>query len=320
MIRLSNLTPINLLEEKNKFFSDNSYNPQFVYADPIEAVELAEYGIPDSTHVEQAKEIIKKAYFGRNQRDLIMMEGPIIPHKVVTDKINSFLALHNLESRFNVVWSSSFISRATVTSDTIKLRSTAEFRKEGLIGMIYHEIGTHVIRRVNYELQPWYKKKKQYGFESYLQTEEGLAAMHSLSARTFKSAVTIALKYLSTDFAQTHSFAELWDFVGKYVEDPEARWLITLRQKRGLQDTSQPGGYTKDMVYFEGAHIVAKWLDKHNYDCTKLYYGKMSVNDVEKAAELNPTFQPLLPSFFVTNKEKYAQAMREVATENYFLD
>jgi hypothetical protein len=186
--------------------------------------------------------------------------------------------------------------------------------------MIYHEIGTHVLRRVNYEVQPWYKKKSKYGFSSYLETEEGLAALHSLSARTFKSAVTIALKYVATDYAQSHSFAELWQYIGKYYDDPEARWLITLRQKRGLQDTAQPGGYTKDMVYFKGAHIVAKWLHEHNYDCSSLYYGKLDISDIEKAIELNPTFQPLLPSFFVTDKEKYAQTMQEVAKENYFLD
>lgn len=319
MIRLSNLNPINLLEEKAKFFSDTTYNPQFIYADPINTDELLEYGVPNQKKVDQAQEIVDKAYFGRNHQDLLMTEGPIVPHPVVTERITSFLALHNLEKRFKIVWSSSFISRATVNSDSIKLRSTAEFRKEGLIGMMYHEIGTHVLRRINYEQQPWYKKKKKFGFKSYLTTEEGLAALHSLSARSYKSAATIALKYLAAYQAQHHSFAEVYNYLEKYTDNPETRWLTTLRQKRGLEDTSQPGGYTKDIVYFEGAGRVAKWLDEHKYDCTWLYFGKMDIDDVNKALELNPDFEPVLPSFFVSDKNKYAQNIYDVAEYNQFL-
>lgn len=320
MITLKQLTPINLLEEKAKFFADHTYNPQFVYADAIPLEELTYYGVPNPTYVEQAKEIVSRAYFGRNHRDLVMMEGPVIPHHEVTERIKAFLGLHSLENRFNIVWSSSFISRATVTSDAIKLKSTAEFRKEGLKGMLYHEIGTHVLRRINYEQQPWYKRKNKFGFGNYLITEEGLAALHSLSAKSYKLATTIALKYVAVDYAQNHNFAELWKFLEPYYDDSEVRWITTLRLKRGLENTALPGGYTKDMVYFEGANLVAKWLKENNYDCTYLYFGKMAFSDVDKALELNPNFQPLLPSFFVADKEKYALTMQEVAKENYFLN
>lgn len=320
MITLKQLTPINLLEEKAKFFADQSYNPQFIYSEPIPQEELAYYGLPSTTLVQQATEIIERAYFGRNNRDLVLMEGSVVPHTEVTERIKTFLALHNLEKRFSVIWSSSFISRATATSDAIKLRSSAEFRKEGLNGMMYHEIGTHVLRRINYEQQPWYRKKSKYGFSNYLTTEEGLAALHSLSAKTYKLAVVIALKYVAVEYAQQHSFAELWSYLEPYHDDPEARWLITLRQKRGLEDTALPGGYTKDMLYFEGANLVAKWLHNNEYDCSKLYLGKISLDDVERAVELSPDFEPQLPSFFITNKEKYAHTMQEVAAANYFLD
>lgn len=320
MIRLSQLNPINLLEEKEKFFQDNSYNPQFMYAEPISEGELTHYGLPQKDIIDNAELVVKEAYFGRNQKDLLMMEGPIISRDEVTQKIRNFLALHKLERRFNIVWSSSFVSRTTITQDTIKLRSNAEFRKESLIGMLYHEIGTHALRRINYEEQPWFKKKNKFGFKNYLRTEEGLAILHSLLAHTYKSSVAAALRYLSVDYAATHSFVELWDYLLPYVDNPEARWLLTFREKRGLADTSQPGGYTKDLVYFEGAHQVAVWLDKHNYDCTTLYFGKLDIADVEKAVEMNPDFQPLLPSFFVTDTEKYAKNLHEIAIFNHFLE
>lgn len=320
MIRLSQLNPINLLEEKEKFFKDQSYNPQFIYQEPIAPDELIEHGIPDENLLELAKDIIKKALFGRNQRDLLLMEGPVVPHEEVTKKLQAFLALHNLEHRFKIVWSSSFISRATINVDTVKLRSSAEFRKEGLIGMLYHEIGTHALRRVNYEQQPWFKKRNAYGFGSYLKTEEGLAALHSILAHTYKSAVGTALRYVAVDFAQSHSFTELWKFLEKYTNDVETRWMITLREKRGMTDTSLPGGFSKDLVYFEGAYHVARWLHTHEYDCTQLYFGKLDIQDVEKAVQLNPNYQPLLPSFFEVNKQQYAEKMNEIAEFNHFLE
>lgn len=320
MIRLAQLNPINLLEEKEKFLKDQSYNPQFVYSEPLDHSELLEYGLPQPHFLELAQTITKEAYFGRNHRDLLMMEGPVISHDEVTEKIRAFLSLHNLEDRYKIVWSSSFISRTTITSDAIKLRSSAEFRKEGLIGMLYHEVGTHALRRINYEQQPWFKKRNKYGFSSYLKTEEGIATLHTLLAHSYKSDVGSAVRYLAVDFAQHHSFSELWAFLGDYFDDQETRWMITLRQKRGLSDTSQPGGYTKDLLYFEGAYLVANWLDKHDYDITKLYFGKLDIEDVEKAVELNPEYTPVLPSFFEANREKYAATIKEIALFNHFLE
>ena len=320
MIRLAQLNPINLLEEKAKFLADPTYNPQFVYSEPISVEELTEYGIPTPHYLELAKAIMAEAYFGRNQRDLLMMEGPIIPHDEVTRRLQAFLKIHNLLDRYTIIWSSSFISRATMTTDTIKLRSTAEFRKEGLIGMLYHEIGTHALRRVNYELQPWYKKRNKYGFTSYLKTEEGLAALHALMGHSYRSAAATAIRYAAVDYAQSHSFAELWNYLGRYINDVETRWMISLREKRGLTDTSLPGGYSKDLVYFEGAYKVMKWLDANDYDCTKLYFGKMDIDDVDKAIALNPDYQPILPSFFEVNKEKYAENLKEIAAFNHFLE
>ena len=94
--------------------------------------------------------------------------------------------------------------------------------------------------------------------------------------------------------------------------------LLTFRQKRGLTDTSKPGGYSKDLVYFEGLVDVYNWLKKNNFDITDLYIGKLSTQDVEKAKNLNPNFQPVLPSFFSLSKEKYAQEIKKIGEFNNF--
>jgi hypothetical protein len=251
-----------------------------------------------------------------------MMEGKKMTEAEVTQKCQLFLEMHGLENRYKIVWSSSFVSRATITDDTLKLRTNAAFYKEGLVGMIYHEIGTHALRKVNYEQQPWYKKKKEFGLTTnYLRTEEGLAVLHALLPHEFKSAYSSAIRYVAADYALTHSFAELWRLLSKYVQDPETQWMIASRLKRGITDTSQPGAFTKDIVYFEGVVNTWNWLSARDFDLTQLYYGKIAYQDVEKAvASAAPNFQPLLPSFFTLNPEDYCEKMLQIGAFNHFTE
>lgn len=313
---LTSLIPTNLNEEKEKFFADQTYNPQFVYHEPIDQNKLSSPGITKKKYLEIARNTLEKAYFHTNETELFAMEGPTISQRDVEKHIYAFLQMHHLEKRFTVSWSSSYISRATITSELIKLRLPADFRKEGLLGMLYHEIGTHALRRLNYEQQPWYKKKKKYGFSDYLKTEEGLATIHALLPHTNKSAFISAIRYMAVNKAQSSSFAETWEFLKTYIDDLERRWMVTLRQKRGLEDTSKPGGYTKDLVYFEGMVEIYQWLEKNNFDITGLYYGKIASEDVSKAVEMNLHFKPALPSFFTIDPEKYAQEIRKIGKVN----
>jgi hypothetical protein len=315
---LDRITPINLQEEKAKFFADFSYNPQFIYEKPLTEAELHKHGLPIKKYADLAQEILDKTFFGRNEKDLLMMEGPIISQNEVTKKCQEFLEMHKIEKKYDVVWSSSFVPRATMSDTKLKLRTGSIFHKEGLIGLIYHEIGTHALRRFNYEQQAWFRKKKQFGIRNeYLRTEEGLATLHALLPHSFKSAYTSAIRYAAIIYAREHAFADLWNFLGKYIQDPETRWMVTFRQKRGLTDTSVGGGSTKDLVYLEGIVDVWLWLAQSNFDIRQLYWGKIACEDSRIAVDLDPDFQPLLPSFFTLNPEKYAQDMQKIGEANF---
>lgn len=318
---LQKLTPINLVEEKEKFFSDQTYNPQFVYEKNTSDDFLKKQGFPQEAYSKLANQILKKTYYGRNEADLLLLEGKLLSQKEVTEKLTSFLSMHNLVQRFSIVWSSSFVSRASIDKDTIKLRSTAEFRERDTIGLIYHEIGTHALRRINYEKQPWYLKKNEYNLTTnYLRTEEGLAALHSLLPTNTKLAYSTAIRYAAVAYAQNHSFVELWNYLGQYIQNDETRWMVTFRQKRGLTDTKLPGGYTKDLVYFEGVITVWSWLAKNNFDPTRLYYGKIGLEDLAAAEEINPNFKPIMPSFYALNPKLYAEKMAAIGHENNFTE
>ena len=42
------------------------------------------------------------------------------------------------------------------------------------------------------------------------------------------------------------SFVDLFNDIEKYIDDKMSRWKFVLRVKRGLMDTSEPGGLYKD--------------------------------------------------------------------------
>ncbi len=51
-----------------------------------------------------------------------------------------------------------------------------------------------------------------------------------------------ALNYYACHRASELSFVELFNDLEKYVDNPRKRWKYVLRFKRGLTDTSEPGG------------------------------------------------------------------------------
>ncbi len=319
MSLISKLTPINLEEEKEKFFKLNfNYNPQFSYSQPIEPKQLTKYGKPDPKLVKLAEKIVKTAYQDKNHQELKKLEGEILTQKQTLNLVKKFLKMHQLERRYQVMIDPTIIPRATVTSHLVKLKPNISFSREGLLSLLYHEIGTHILRRINYERQPWYKKRKKYGLtHHYLVTEEGLAVLHGLLPRSDKLVYRSALKYLAVAKANQLSFKELFSWVNQYLQKPSHAWSFSLRIKRGLKDTSQPGGFTKDLVYFAGFIKVWHWLKEHDFNPTKLYIGKVAIEDLEKAWSFNLNYKPALPSFYLVDPDEYKQKIKEVGKVNF---
>lgn len=318
MIKIKDLIPLNQQEEKAKFFADQNYNPQFKYEKKIQPQDLTYYGLPKQEYMDLAQEIIDRAYDQKNETDIRNLEGPKIDQETIHRRITSFLKDHQLEKRFQITWSPNYISSVSISPELIKLKEPADFREGELTGMIYHEIGTHALRRFNYEQQIWFKKKNKYHLKNHYRTEEGLATFHSLLGYHYQYAIRWALAYIATSLSQHGSFIELWHYLKKYIQNPERLWSFTIRRKRGITDTSQAGGFTKDVVYLEGAVKVYQWLITNNFDLTKLYFGKISCDDTEKVYQLTPNFQPKLPNFFLNDRDKYQQNIQKIAEINQF--
>jgi len=313
---LSQLIPVNLQEEKQKFFADTSYNPQFVYSEPVPEHKLTKYPEPPADLITLAEKIVSnhgvEAVDERNES-----LGRTLSNSEVTEKATQFLKIHNLDKKIKIKWSATFITRATMNDEFLKLKTDAVFTEEDTASMMFHEIGTHALRRLNYEQQPWFLKKKKFGFSDYLETEEGLAVVHGLLAMPSKSLFNTAVRFLAVEKGLSMSFSELWQYLAPYFPDPERRWTAVIRQKRGVSDTRNPSLFMKDALYFSGSVKMARWLRENNFDLTGLYFGKIAAEDVEKAKDLNPGFLPKLPIFYLADKDKYISDVKEIIEKNF---
>jgi len=317
---IQQLTPTNLAQEKAKFFADFSYNPQFIYSHPVLTEKLSKYGLPLPTLSELALEVLHHAYHHRTEAELFALEGRMLSQAEVQQRTLTYLKSNGIMDQYTISWSKNFLVRSSINlkHQILKFRLPVDFREEGFVGMLHHEIGTHALRTYNFQQQSWYSIRSQYKWKPYLPTEEGLAVLHSSLAHSFKLLYISAIRYLAVAVAEQHSFSEVWSQLSPWIDDLERRWMICVRVKRGISDTSQPGSFTKDIVYFSGAIHVWHWMVSHNMDLAGLYLGKIAAEDVPLARSLSPDFQPILPYFYESDVASYSESIQNIGTQNFF--
>ncbi|MBT5236811.1 DUF1704 domain-containing protein [Candidatus Peregrinibacteria bacterium] len=190
------------------------------------------------------------------------------------------------------------VSRVTVGGNKVYIREDAMFSEQDIAALIAHEIETHVLTSENGSHQPYAILRR--GCANYLDTQEGLAiynergVLSSHAEKRYNSARNIiGLEYsLHHSLAQTRTFLQIE--LG-YSSDKALQQCISM--KRGLGDTSEPGGFTKSMAYFRGLKAIEAFVEKGG-DLKRLYIGKISIEDleiIEKLPELTPPL--ILPDF-----------------------
>ncbi len=143
-----------------------------------------------------------------------------------------------------------------------------------------HEIDGHVVRAINAKKQAQKIFRKKFPF--YIKTEEGLASYLGgyLSENGQLYRKHQAVKYLAGYYALTHSFRETYNFLLDRGFTKELAFQRAFRLKRGFTDTSQPGCFAREAMYYEGMLEVKKYLDEGG-DIRKLYAGKVGLDDVD---------------------------------------
>ena len=112
------------------------------------------------------------------------------------------------------------------------------------------------------------------------------------------------------------SFKDLFDDLAKYVDNPRQRYKYVLRVKRGLADTSQPGGLYKDQVYLEGA---LKLLEhRKEVDWPGFYSAKLNIEDLNRPRLMKKLKKAdlVLPKF-LDDVEEYKRCLDVIAKHNF---
>ncbi|XP_047435719.1 uncharacterized protein KIAA0895-like [Mugil cephalus] len=316
------LRPLNLEQEKQTFFqSDYKYEPQFEYAQPEPRAVLDKYREGSGLFLEQAVGIMECVLrkFGSYENFEEVTGGSVLPKSQVWAAVRKYLQKEGCVGEVVVRLSDELLSQAVMVVESCRPTLTinlAGARQHWLEGMLRHEIGTHYLRGVNNNLQPWAtaEGRKQFGLRPANPTEEGLASLHSVLLRKQPYLWRAALLYYTVYHAASMSFSRLFSHIARFVQDPDVRWEYCLRAKRGQTDTSQPGCFSKDQVYLDG--ILRILRHRRNIDFKMLTsLGKVSYEDVEKLRHLATLPRTRIPHF-MRDPERYLQHLDHIVSVN----
>lgn len=172
-------------------------------------------------------------------------------------------------------------AKVGIKTKQVLLDPNIERSKFKLRKTIVHEVGTHVLRSTN-GAKSGFDALAKANLPSYLDVEEGLATwnesnMDLLTLRWLKEKAALVWAIY---IGEKLTFRELYNCVLGVLPRKSA-FDVVYRVKRGLGDTSYPGIYAKDIVYFRGFRKVLRKLRKDPSLYEKLYAGKIDFNQCE---------------------------------------
>ncbi|MER6957924.1 MULTISPECIES: tyrosine/phenylalanine carboxypeptidase domain-containing protein [unclassified Streptomyces] len=158
---------------------------------------------------------------------------------------------------------------------SVNIRADLRLGENELVGLVTHEIGTHVFRWENARRVADVLCVRLSGATA---TEEGLAVWNEQRATGGKSLdPRFALRVVAVHTALRGSFVDVVHALLPFVP-VEAAFDVATRVKRGLVDTAEPGGFVKDHVYLAGYRMVREHLDRNPDEHDLLMAGKWPLN------------------------------------------
>ncbi len=113
------------------------------------------------------------------------------------------------------------------------------------------------------------------------------------------------------------SFRQLFDDLAQFVEDPEYRFRMCVRVKRGCADSGLPGAFCKDQIYLQGALDLLR--HRKTIDFRALYVGKIDYRDLELCKGVG-TFEGLLLPQFMADMDRYHSSLDKLLVSNGLSD
>lgn len=300
--------PLNVLEQRKLFFSDQTYNPQFTYKREFTTEELTVWGMPQQRLFDYSQQMLQEV--PPLEKELVR---EIVTQEEILEAIDSFNTQYKVEKPIKVIFSENQITRCKVTSSAIYFQTPIYYSRSQFADLLRHELETHILRRLNNNKQTW--GGEDFPDEIIRRTEEGLASMHTYLYRKDPYMRKSFLSYTAAYLAQHTSFVEIFKKIRSYGIQSNTAWNITTKAKRGVQDTSQPGGATKNICYLEGIVEVWKWLMDRSNDPHKLYWGRIGISQLPELASQVRTEDLQYPKF-LENREDYYSRLEAIGKIN----
>ncbi len=248
------------------------------------------YGKPKKSMVEKAKKIISRKKAKKVERPFSA--------KSAKEELLSFLNKYEIDD-WSILISNSLVAKADTNESKKLLRiKRRKYSLDEIKKLEVHEIETHILRAINGSQQK-YSLLGSLGMPGYLPTEEGLATImeemnNVLSEQTLRF---YCARIIAVDMALKKPFYDIFKVMHeRYNFSKNNAYLITKRAKRGLTDTSLPGGFIKDHLYFEGRENLKKFIKKGG-EIKLLFAGKIGLKDlplVEQGIIAKPKLLPII--------------------------
>lgn len=252
------------------------------------------FGLPTSELIASATAVLDARTACELPSPVSQMLGSAEVAALFEEKLRQY-GLHNWQINVRA----ETVARVTVGGATITIREDAEFAKRIIDALIAHELETHVITAENGLHQSYALFRR--GFAHYLDTQEGLAIYNQnrfLSPHNDKR-FGPARNVLGMAFALEHSFAETRSYLQHHLGYEPAKALTkAIDFKRGMADTSEAGAFTKSVVYFRGLRAVEEFMQAGG-DMTRLYVGKIALEDLETIEQIPGLKAPLIVPRFL---------------------
>lgn len=231
-------------------------------------ISVKVYGKPNSEAIKYSESIIKRHHTKERR-----LTNPIQVKKILKEILKKY------NWKIQIVRDLSSRVELDRTKRITYINRNSIFYKNDINKLIVHEIDTHIKRNINNKkfIKPLFRN-----CFDYIETEEGLAIKNEEinNCLTLRALKICAARLLAINWGLTNNFYNIFKRIKRYGFSDEEAFMITVRVKRGLDDTSKPGSFTRDHIYISGKLKIDHFLKKGG-NLRDLFMGKIGINDIK---------------------------------------
>ncbi|PKL36841.1 hypothetical protein CVV38_03020 [Candidatus Peregrinibacteria bacterium HGW-Peregrinibacteria-1] len=250
------------------------------------------YGRPSKEEYEKVVSILNKVNVREVQRARTKL---IYDDKAAQNIFMQVFKKYKLK-HWKVVIKENMVARCLANKNNILfIRRGSKFSEESIKNLIIHEIETHILTSENGKFQPYEILNR--GTADYLTTQEGLAMynVEQQSNQIFNENYNAHGLVMAIYESMKHPFVTAYNNLRALGIPRLTAYKIVLKAKRGYCDTSKPGAFTKDYIYYKGYHEIKEFVAQGG-EIKDLYIGKLNHHDLDLINQISNIRTPnILP-------------------------